>query len=78
MQSLLVRLGAEGQVLAGMSRLLRKEKPMVLVEFHDETGWTGRQELYQAGYDLYDMDGRKLNPATDSQRVYHCLALPPE
>lgn len=51
---------------------------MVLVEFHDETGWTGRQELYQAGYDLYDMDGRKLNPATDSQRVYHCLALPPE
>lgn len=70
--------GAEAQVLAGMRHLLREHRPIVLIEFHDDVGWMGRQELYAAGYHLYTMDGRKLNPANDSQRVYHCLALPSE
>ena len=35
----------------------------------------GRRELYDAGYTLYDLQGRRL--AVDSRLVYHCLALPP-
>jgi FkbM family methyltransferase len=66
--------GAEGKVLAGMSRLLRESKPMTLVEFHGEAGWASREHLIAAGYELYDMSGRKL--ARDSQRFYHVLALP--
>lgn len=68
--------GAEAQVLAGMRRLLRETRPVAIIEFHDEVGWAGRQELLAAAYDLYDMSGRRLDPVRDVQRVYHCLALP--
>ena len=68
--------GAEAQALAGMRRLLRQVRPVVLVEFHDEIGWAGRKELFAAGYQLYDLNGRLLDPVLDTQRVYHCLARP--
>ncbi len=68
--------GAEAQVLAGMRRLLREARPVALIEFHDEVGWAGRNELYAAGYDLYEMSGKRLDSLRDAQRVYHCLALP--
>ena len=68
--------GAEAQVLAGMRRLLREARPVAIIEFHDEVGWAGRQELYAAAYDLYEMNGTRLDPLRDVQRVYHCLALP--
>ena len=70
--------GAEDQVLVGMQHLLREARPAVLIEFHNETGWSGREELFAAGYDIYDMDGRKLDPVYDVKRIYHCLALPKE
>jgi FkbM family methyltransferase len=70
--------GAEAQVLVGMRRLLRESRPVVLVEFHDEVGWAGRKELFEAGYHVYDMSGRQLDPVQDVQRIYHCLALPQE
>lgn len=68
--------GAEAQVLAGMRRLLREARPVVVIEFHDETGWAGRRELCEAGYDLYDMKGEQVDPARGSSVTYHCLALP--
>ncbi len=68
--------GAEAQVLSGMRRLLREARPVAVIEFHDEVGWAGRQELYAAAYDLYEMNGTRLDPLHDVQRVYHCLALP--
>lgn len=68
--------GAEAQVLAGMRRLLREVRPVAIIEFHDEVGWAGRKELFAAAYDLYEMNGKRLDPLRDVQRVYHCLALP--
>lgn len=70
--------GAEALALRGMRRILRELRPVVLVEFHDESGWSGREELVAARYNLYDTKGRQLNPGKDAQRVYHCLACPME
>ena len=69
--------GAEGQVLTGMRRLLRDDRPALVIEFHEGAGWARREELLDAGYDLYEMDGTRLS-ATDVERRYHCLALPTE
>jgi FkbM family methyltransferase len=67
--------GAEPQVLAGMTRILKEVRPALFIEFHDEVGWSGRSHLLDAGYDLFDAtNGRRLEP-TD-KRAYHCLALP--
>ena len=70
--------GAEVLALRGMRRILRQSRPVLLVEFHDEAGWNGREELFKANYDLYDITGRKLDPGIDTRRIYHCLACPVE
>jgi len=68
--------GAEGRVLAGMQRLLREARPLVLIEFHDDEGWDGRRHLLDAGYRLETLDGQPVPPG--ARRVYHCLARPPD
>jgi FkbM family methyltransferase len=70
--------GAEADVLAGMRRILREQRPVLAIEFHNETGWEGRRELFDASYDLYELDGRRLDPERDTTRVYQCLAAPRE
>jgi FkbM family methyltransferase len=66
--------GAEGLVLAGMRRLLREERPVLAIEFHDEEGWASRRELLDAGYALSRPDGSPIDPA--GARVYHVIAQP--
>ena len=66
--------GAEGLVLAGMRRLLREQRPVVAIEFHDEDGWARRRELLEAGYGLEAPDGSRIDP--DGPRVYHVIARP--
>jgi FkbM family methyltransferase len=66
--------GAEGAVLRGMRRLLREQRPALVIEFHDEQSWADRAELLDAHYTLYDLGGRPLR--ADAERAYHCLALP--
>jgi FkbM family methyltransferase len=66
--------GAEGLVLAGMRRVLREERPIVAVEFHDEAGWAARRELLEAGYRLTSPDGSAVDP--EGPRVYHVIARP--
>ena len=70
--------GAEGQVLRGMRRLLRAVRPLVVTEFHDDEGWRGRRELLDADYELYAVDGKRLDATLDTERVYHCVAAPRE
>jgi FkbM family methyltransferase len=70
--------GAGALALHGMRRILQESRPFVLVEFHDENEWSGREELLASRYDLYDMKGKKLDPTVDVRRVYHCLACPAE
>jgi len=66
--------GAEGLVLSGMRRLLREERPVVAVEFHDEDGWASRGELLEASYVLSRPDGSAVDPR--GPRVYHVIAEP--
>lgn len=66
--------GAEGLVLAGMQRVLREQRPVVAIEFHDDAGWAGRRELLEAGYRLSGTDGSPVDP--DGPRIYHVIARP--
>lgn len=66
--------GAEGLVLAGMQRVLREQRPVVAIEFHDEAGWAGRRELLDASYGLTGTDGSPVDP--DGPRIYHVIARP--
>jgi FkbM family methyltransferase len=70
--------GAEDQALRGMRRVLREQKPLLLIEFHNDVGWAGREELYEAGYELFNMQGEQIVRESDSPRVYHCLARHPQ
>lgn len=65
---------AEAQILAGMEEILRRDKPILIIEFHDEKGWNSRRLLYQAGYSLFTMDDKRIDRENDLIRVYHCLA----
>ena len=66
--------GAEGLVLAGMRRLLREQRPVVALEFHDEEGWAAGRELVDAGYVLRTPQGSPVDPG--GSRVYHVIAIP--
>lgn len=66
--------GAESLVLDGMRRLLRDDRPVLAVEFHDDEAWEGRHELLDAGYSLERLDGSRIGPG--DARVYHVIALP--
>ena len=66
--------GAEGLVLAGMRRLLREERPVLAIEFHDDEAWEARHELLDAGYALSRSDGSPIDPV--GSRVYHVIATP--
>lgn len=68
--------GAEGSVLRGMRRLLRESNPILAIEFHTEAGWAGRNELFDAGYQLQTVAGDPIDAGPGAQRVYHCLAHP--
>ena len=68
--------GAENLVLRGMRRLLRNERPVLVVEFHTPEGWAGRTELLDAGYRLETPAGEPVDAGPDATRVYQCLALP--
>lgn len=68
--------GAEALALVGMRRILREARPILLIEFHSDEGWAGRQELHAAGYRLYDMEQREIDPIRDTQRLYHVIATP--
>lgn len=71
--------GAEALALAGMSRLLNEQRPVVVIEFHNDEGWQGRETLVQANYSLYDINLKQwLADLLNHPRVYHCFAVPSE
>ena len=71
--------GGEALALRGMRRLISECRPALLVEFHDDVGWAGREELLSANYRLYDLhSARWLDSVRDVPRVYHCVLVPAE
>lgn len=75
----LVKIDAEGAapaVLAGMARILRQARPIIIIEFHNDSEWAGKKHLDEVDYALYNLKGEKLQAAAD--HVFHCVALPKE
>jgi len=70
--------GAAGPAFNGMTRLLVETRPILLIEFHDEAEWEARTTLLDSRYDLWSLNGEKMNPWKVVKRLYHCLALPAE
>jgi len=67
--------GAAVLALAGMRRLLNEQRPVMLIEFHDDPEWTARQHLLDAGYTLFELEGRRVEAPDEAQRRYQCIAL---
>lgn len=67
--------GAEHSVLKGMSTILERDRPVIIVEFHDDVGWAGAEILRDAAYLLIDLSTGQTIPA-GGERAYHCLATP--
>jgi FkbM family methyltransferase len=58
--------GAEGALLAGARRLLREQRPRILIEVHGEPGREAWRELRDAGYTCTDLaTGR--DPQSDDE-----------
>jgi len=64
---------AEAIIFEGMRNILKNQKPALIIEFHDDTGWAGRKILTDAGYQLFTLDFEPVSP--DSERIYHCAAI---
>ena len=70
--------GAETQAMRGMRKVLRRTRPVILLEVHD-AGWPALDELLAADYALHDLEFNSVT--TDkmrSQRINHCVAAPIE
>lgn len=69
--------GAEPQAVAGMRRLLRDERPLLVLEFHREVGWPAIPALLEAGYLLESLEGASLPaPAGPDDVPYQLVARP--
>ena len=74
--------GAEFKVIEGMSNILQKLRPYIIVEFHEEEGWEGRFNILKYDYSLFGLytHGYKIFDWVDVNhtRIYHCLLVPNE
>jgi len=69
--------GAEGLVVAGMSRLLRRDRPVIVLEFHRPLGWDALTQLQEAGYRFETLEGARLPGfATADDVPYQLIARP--
>jgi FkbM family methyltransferase len=68
--------GAEHLALRGMARILTRERPVLFVEFHQQTDYRQCCEILQAaGYRLFKLDGTPAEPYP-APPTYHTLAMP--
>lgn len=66
--------GAESAVLEGARRMLREHRPVVFVALHGaEQRRRCIEQLEKAGYRLYELDGKPLPDAPETDEIY---ALP--
>jgi FkbM family methyltransferase len=66
--------GAEDQVFAGMLEMVRRHRPELVIEFHNDGTWEKRKLLTAMGYRFYDLHGKEVTH--DSQCQSHVKGLP--
>lgn len=52
--------GAEVKVLPGARELLRRQRPVLIIEFHSDDAWRARTELFGADYRLFGVSGKGI------------------
>jgi len=68
--------GAEAITLTGMSQLLARCHPALIVEVHPNGDWLSvRDTLERAGYSILGLDGRSANPAGAANTTEHIVAV---
>ncbi|MFH1129922.1 MAG: FkbM family methyltransferase [Pseudomonadota bacterium] len=68
---------AENKVLAGMQRILKEDRPILMVEFHnDALALEGCAKYLSSDYDFFDPDGCPTDPGR--QWRYHTYCFPKE
>ena len=71
--------GAEGLVVRGMTEVLTRSRPIMLIELHGEAARSAVTALAQVGYQLLILtEGGGPLPWEPSDQIghSHCLALP--
>ncbi len=69
--------GASGDVLDGMRRILRDDRPLLVLEAHHHKEWeSSRACLIEAGYQIVTLQGRPMEQAAEF--VFQYLAVPKE
>jgi FkbM family methyltransferase len=66
--------GAEDQVFAGMMALVKRHRPVLLIEFHNERTWAKRKLLVDIGYRFFDLDGQEVT--NSAQCISHVKGVP--
>lgn len=70
--------GAEAKALPGMARLLRRERPIIVLEFHREVGWPGVLTLLDLGYRFFTLTGEPCPTPESAEEVpYQSIVRPP-
>lgn len=68
--------GAEIGVIAGMPRVLKEQRPICVVEFHNTEAWKSRQAFLDQGYTIHRLsDGADISK--QAERDSHVLLCPP-
>lgn len=73
----LVKIDVEGSaegVLVGMRRILSESRPLLVIEFHNESEWQARQHLEDAEYRFVDFKGQIIEET--GHFTFQCLAIP--
>ena len=69
--------GAEGLVVAGMGRVLRRDRPVIVLEFHRPIGWDAIERLQVEGYRFETLEAATLPTlATPDDVPYQLIARP--
>lgn len=70
--------GAEGAVLPLLDAELERLRPVIVLEFHREVGWSAIGALLRAGYTLESLAGSPLQRPESAEDVpYQLVARPP-
>jgi FkbM family methyltransferase len=70
--------GAEEWAFRGMQRMLSEDRPRCVVELHGDAGMSVIEVLLGAGYVLEDLEGSRLEAATNLASIRHVVAIPAE
>ncbi len=73
----LVKIDVEGagyEVVAGMQRILKQARPILVFEVHSTEEWGSRKYLTEADYTVYSLLGKKMDEPEEF--VFHCIAAP--